>query len=123
MDDFYSFADSALMQGEMNRDSAAIDRALAASRKGYASFAPMRNYLYLKVNIKDPFDFLYLTPSLTAIVNLDDSSFTLTPELVYKGFSNIEIRLRSSLLSGREVSEYGEKQNDWKCELRLRYSF
>lgn len=120
---FYSFAGSALAQWKKNGNSTVIDRALAVGRKGYASFAPMRNYLYLKAGSKDPFDVLYLTPSLTTIVNLDDGSFMLTPELLYKGFNNLEIRLRASLLSGPNLSEYGEKKNDSKIELRLRYSF
>lgn len=122
MVDFYSFADRALMQGEAG-DIAATTRALGISRKGYASSTPMRNYLYLKVSNKEPFDILYFTPSLATIINLDDGSFTLTPELLYKGFTDLEIRVRASLLSGQDLSEYGEKKNDWKFELRIRYSF
>ncbi len=122
MEDFYLFTENALSQ-EKNGTPAALARAQVISRKGYGSFAPMRNYLYLKASIKDPSDFLYLTPSLTTIFNLDDSSFTLTPELLYKGFDNLEIRLRASLLSGPDLSEYDEKKTAWKCELRIRYSF
>lgn len=86
-------------------------------------FSEKQNYLYLKASTKDSFDILYLTPSLTTIVNLDDSSFMLTPELLYKGFANIELRLRAPLLFGSDLSEYGEKKTEWKCELRMRYSF
>jgi hypothetical protein len=66
---------------------------------------------------------LYFTPSVTAIVNLDDQSFSLSPEAVYTGFTNWELRLRYSLLVGSSFTDYGEKQNEKKLELRVRYFF
>ncbi len=123
MDDFYSFANSALEACELNNNTKLISKALRVSRQGYVSYAPGRNYFYLKVSNKEPFDILYLTPSLTGIINLEDESFTLTPELLYTGFDNFEIRLRASLYRGSGLSEYGEKKNDHRLELRLRYYF
>ncbi|MCF6239426.1 MAG: hypothetical protein L3J79_11575, partial [Candidatus Marinimicrobia bacterium] len=120
MNAFYAYAGTALARSEVS--NAVIENVLARS-KGYTAFAPMRNYLYVKVSIKEPFDILYLTPSLVSIVNIDDNSFTITPEIIYKGVGNLEIRLRASLLSGSEQSEYGEKKNNWKTEIRLRYAF
>jgi hypothetical protein len=117
---FYDVTEKAI-QGELN--DTALDSIQTHSNR-YISFAPMRNYLYLKVSSsKEPFDILYLTPSLVTIVNLDDNSFMITPEITYKGVSNLEIRLQTSLLSGPGQSEYGEKKNNWKTELRLRYAF
>ena len=58
-----------------------------------------------------------------SIVNLEDNSFSLIPELLYSGIDNIELRLRLNLSVGDTLSEYGEKQNDYKLELRLRYYF
>ncbi|HCC54049.1 MAG TPA: hypothetical protein DEQ20_03860, partial [Desulfobulbaceae bacterium] len=72
---------------------------------------------------KEPFDLLYFAPGLTAIMNLDDHSWSLSPEAVYTGFTNWELRLRFSLLNGAVFSEYGEKQNSNKLELRIRYFF
>ena len=79
--------------------------------------------MYAKVSQKEPFDLLYLTPGITTIVNLDDSSYSITPEIVYAGFTNLEMRLRLSLLNGGYYSEYGEKINSSKLEARLRYFF
>ena len=100
-----------------------IDKARELSLRGYGRPYPGRNYLYGKFTQKEPFDILYFTPGLTAIVNLDDLSSSITPELVYTGFTNWEIRLRFSYLSGGTSTEYGEKQNSNKLELRVRYFF
>ena len=123
MDAFYSLANSALEAYEQNNENKLVRKAVGVSQQGYVSYAPMQNYFYLKVSNKEPLDILYLTPSITGIVNLEDGSFKLTPELLYTGFDNFEIRLRASLYTGSAFSEYGEKRNDHKFELRLRYYF
>lgn len=83
----------------------------------------MRDYLYLRVSQKEPFDILYVTPAITTIANLQDSSFTITPELLYTGITNLELRLKGTAVIGSPMSEYGEKQNDARIELRVRYYF
>jgi len=82
-----------------------------------------KNYLYARFSLKEPLDILYFTPAVTTIVNLDDDSFTLTPELIYTGYTNWEIRLRCAFLQGDSGSDFGEKQNRSRIELRLRYFF
>jgi hypothetical protein len=94
-----------------------------AASAGYLRPNPMKNYLYIRASNKEPFDTLYLTPSITAIINLDDHSWSLTPEIIYTKFKNIELRTRLTLLDDKVNSEYGEKQNDYKFEFRFRYSF
>ena len=89
----------------------------------YASPQPGRNYLYARISQKEPFDLLYLTPGITLIHNLDDSSSTISPELLYNGFTNWEMRLRLSSHIGSSLTENGEKQNSSKADLRLRYFF
>jgi hypothetical protein len=93
--------------------------------EGLSPFAPNpgRNYLYARFSQKEPFDLLYWTPAFIAIVNLDDHSSSLTPELIYTGLTNWEIRLRLSLVNGGETSEFGEKQNSNRVELRVRSFF
>ena len=83
----------------------------------------MRNYLYLRASQKEPFGWLYFTPALTTIVNLDDRSWNLIPEIAYTGITNLELRFRLNMLSGDAGTEYGEKQFDWKAEGRARYYF
>ena len=95
----------------------------SVSQGAYAQSQSGRNYLYARVTKKEPFELLYFTPGLTAIVNLDDESYSLSPEAVYTGFTNVEMRLRFLMLKGSSFTEYGEKQNENKLELRLRYFF
>ena len=83
----------------------------------------MRDYLYFRVSQKEPFDILYFNPAITWIFNVDDQSFSLSPELVYTGITNLELRLKGTVLAGQGLSEYGEKQNDYRIELRARYYF
>lgn len=80
-------------------------------------------YLYLRASQKEPFDIVYFTPSITLIGNLADRSYSLSPELLYTGVTNLDLRLRATWLHGGEHSEFGEKQNARKLELMARYYF
>ena len=82
-----------------------------------------RDYLYFRVSQKEPFDILYLTPTLTTIVNLGDGSFTLNPEVAYMATSSLEIRPRLTIPLGDSKTEFGEKSNAFTGELRLTYFF
>lgn len=104
-------------------NDALLQGAEAASESGYDRAQNGRNYLYARLTQKEPYDILYFSPGITAIVNLGDQSFSLAPEAVYTGFPNWELRLRFSYLNGGVMSEYGEKQNSNKVELRARWFF
>jgi hypothetical protein len=119
LEEFYRQADLAWNSG----DESALRRLAKLSEGAYGRPNPGRHYLYLRANWKEPFDILYFTPSITSIVNLDDQSFSLIPDLLYTGIDNTELRLRLNLPVGGGLSEYGEKQNGYKLELRLRYFF
>ncbi|OPY88134.1 MAG: hypothetical protein A4E71_00673 [Smithella sp. PtaU1.Bin162] len=93
------------------------------AESGYVRANSMKNYLYARFSQKEPLDILYLTTSLTGMMNIDDQSWSLTPELLYTGFTNWEFRLRSGIIVGRRNSEFGEKQNDYRIELRIGYYF
>ena len=83
----------------------------------------MTDYLYLRISQKEPWDILYFTPAVTWIFNADDRSFSISPELLYTGITNLELRLKGTFLVGDDFSEFGEKQNDYRVELRVRYYF
>ena len=123
MRDYFAFIDQGydayLSTG--NNDLLALAAGLTEDR--YGATNPMQNYLYLRISQKEPFDILYVTPSLTWIVNLDDQSFSLAPEMVYSGVSNLELRLKGTVLTGGHYTEYGEKPSDLRLELRARYFF
>jgi hypothetical protein len=98
-------------------------KAAGLSQGLYGRFTPMEDYLYLRISQKEPLDILYFTPALTGIYNLDDQSFSVSPELLYTGLTNLELRLKGTFLSGERLSEFGEKQNDYRIEFRVRYYF
>ena len=75
----------------------------------------------MRASQKEPFDILYFTPAFTSIVNVTDGSFNVIPELVYSPKTNLELRFRAVGLFGAQGTEYGEKQNDYRLELRVRY--
>ncbi|MFV9690917.1 MAG: hypothetical protein ACNY01_08135 [Desulfobacteria bacterium] len=102
---------------------ALLEKAREMSLRGYGKPQTGRDYLYARLIQKEPFDILYFSPGLTAIVNLGDNSYSISPELVHTGFTNWELRLRFSYLAGGTSTEYGEKVNSNKLELRVRYFF
>jgi hypothetical protein len=84
---------------------------------------PMRNYLYGRVNQPDAFGILYLTLGASTIVNADDGSYSLLPEVQYKPIENLELRWVANIQRGGSWTEFGEKQADVRLEFRVRYYF
>ena len=123
LDSFYQLVDDAENRFLSSGNNTLFKIAENISQKGYGSPQAGRNYLYLKINQKDPFDILYFTPGLIAILNLDDHSYSVTSEMLYTGFTNWELRLRFTFLNGGKFTEFKEKQNENKLEFRVRYHF
>ena len=69
----------------------------------------MTDYLYLKVTQKEPFDILYFTPGITSVYNMNDHSFSITPQVIYTPITNLTLDLKATFVSGRSHTEYGEK--------------
>jgi hypothetical protein len=93
------------------------------AESGYGRANAMKHYLYVRFSQKEPFDILYVTPSLTGMMNTDDLSWSLTPEVLYNGITNWEFRLRAGIIAGARNSDFGEKLNDYRIELRVGYYF
>ncbi|WP_455207383.1 hypothetical protein [Kaarinaea lacus] len=102
---------------------AALEKLRNVAGSGYVKQTVMQQYIYFRVMQKEPFNLLYWSPAITAIVNLQDQSFNLAPEVIYNGITNLELRFKMNFLEGDKYSEFGEKQNDIKLELRARYYF
>jgi hypothetical protein len=96
---------------------------LASSLTEFRAFTPARNYLYMRIHQKEPFDIVYFNPSLISICNLKDRSLSLVPELLYAPVTDLELRARAVFLVGKKGSEFKEKQNAFRVELRFRYYF
>ena len=84
---------------------------------------PMRRYMNFRVWWEEPRNLLYLTPGLQVLYNLVDHSFSVSPDISYTGFENLELRLRGTVPVGDSLTEWGEKPNQYKVELRARYYF
>ncbi len=123
MQDFFSFIDKGYGLYTDTGNPSLLNRANTLLKGNYGKQTPETNYLYLRVSQKEPFDILYFTPAVTLIGNMDDKSFSITPEFLYTGFTNLELRFRTGFISGSRGSEFGEKPNDYRVDFRIRYYF
>ena len=123
MQGFFGLVDNGIDVYRLSGSDALLKKARTVTEESYGKNNPMRDYLYLKVSQKEPFDIPYLTPSVTCMYNVEDKSFSLSPELFYTGITNFELRLKAGVISGAGNTEFGEKQNDFRIELRMRYYF
>lgn len=121
--DFYDLVEQGMAQYNQQGLDNLLQQAQKLGQQGYTRPNLGKDYLYSRFSFKEPLETLYFTAALTAICNLDDQSYSITPELLYTGFTNWELRLRFSLLGGEAHSEYGGKLNDNKLELRVRWFF
>ena len=120
---FFQFADDGYKSYLATGSDTSLQKAYNLSRGSYGKPQAGRNYLYTRISIKEPCDILYFTPAVTMIANVEDHSYSVSPEVMYTGITNFEMRLKFSFLNGGNFSEYGEKTNNTRLELRLRYFF
>ncbi|MDY6950491.1 MAG: hypothetical protein SWE60_03190 [Thermodesulfobacteriota bacterium] len=123
MKDFFEFVNEWNDLFLTSGDDALLKEASAVAEKGYAVRSSMTDYLYMRISQKEPFGMLYLTPSVTWIFNVEDKSYSFSPELLYSGITNLQLRLKAGFIVGQRETEYGEKRNDYRLEFRLRYYF
>ena len=121
--DFLAFVDNSYRTFVRTGNANGLVSAAKLLDGSYGMPNPARHYLYFRASQKEPFDILYFTPAVTSIMNLTDASLTVIPELAYSPMTNLELRFRTAFLLGKKGTEYGEKQNDYRIELRLRYHF
>lgn len=123
MDSYYGLISRGVDDYKKTGRDVLLKKARELSRGRYGRKNPMRDYLYLRVSKREPFDILYFTPSVTGIFNLNDNSLSVSPELQYSPMTNLELRIKGACLIGTHRSEFGERQNAYRIELRLRYYF
>src|SRR3972149_1579192 len=123
MRDYFSFINTAYDSYLASGSDMLLKKGLNITKDNYGRMNPAREYLYLRISQKEPLDILYFTPAITGISSMADKSFSLSPELLYTGITNLELRMKASFITGERLSEYGEKQNDYRMELRARYYF
>jgi hypothetical protein len=123
MKDYLSFIDKGYESFITKGSDSLLKKATNLTQGNYGHPNPMKDYLYLRISQKEPFNVLYFTPAITMIMNLNDKSLSLSPEFLYTGFTNWELRLKGTALIGQKGTEFGEKPNDYRIEMRIRYYF
>jgi hypothetical protein len=123
MSDFFSFIDQGYNLYTNSGNPDLLNKAANLLQGAYGKQTPETNYLYLRVSQKEPFDILYFTPAITMIANMDDRSFSITPEFLYIGITNLELRFRTAFIAGSRGTEFGDKPNDYRVDFRIRYYF
>jgi len=123
MEGFFGLVDNGYNAYVTSGNETLLKKATTTTEGGYGRPNPMRDYTYLRVSQKEPLDILYFTPSITCIYNINDKSYSLSPEILYTGITNLELRLKAGFLTGHDNSEFGEKQTDYRIEFRARYYF
>jgi len=115
---FYQLVDTAFATG----DGALVQKALSL-QTSYGRPNAGRSYLYFRAQQKDALGIVYFQTAITAMMNWQDRSYQVTPELLYTGVKNLDLRLRLFLLHGGASTDFGEKQNSRKLEFYARYYF
>jgi hypothetical protein len=123
MKDYFTFIDKGYDLFLVAGNDSLLKKAAGITEGNYGRPNAMKDYLYLRISQKEPLNILYFTPALTGIMNLNDKSVSISPELLYTGITNLELRLKAIALVGQNGSDYGEKPNDYRIELRVRYYF
>jgi len=109
-----------VLNGTTSPIAAVLQQTLATQQKYFKGSTLMQEYLYLKVIQPEPFDWLYFTPSVFMIYNLEDKSALLSASLSYKPSTNVEFLLWPTVLVGSPMTEYGGKQLQERVEFWLR---
>jgi hypothetical protein len=120
---FYQLVDTAFTQFQQTGSNTLVQKALSLSQGSYGRPNAGTDYVYFRAQQKDALGVVYFQPAVTAMVNLQDRSFQVTPELQYTGVNNLELRLKLFLLHGGRATDFGEKTSSRKLEFYARYSF
>ncbi len=120
---FYEFVNTAFTQLEQTGNTALLQKALSLSQGSYGRPNAGKDYIYFRAQQKDALGIVYFQPAITAMMNWQDRSYQVTPELLYTGVKNLDLRLRLFLLHGGSSTDFGEKQNSRKLEFYARYYF
>jgi hypothetical protein len=116
---FYQLVNTAFTTGS----GMLLQKALSLSQGSYGRPNPGKDYIYFRAQQKDALGIVYFQPSITAMMNWQDRSYQVTPELLYTGVKNLDLRLRLFVLQGNSLTDFGEKQNSRKLEFYARYYF
>ncbi len=123
LDDFFTFQRTALERWEATANPAVAQGAVGITGPIYQQRNLGRDYVYVKVSQKEPWDILYFTPWMAAVVNLQDFSFNMQPGMTWAPITNLELNFRVGIPVGPADTEFGEKPDAVRPEIWVRYYF
>jgi len=121
--DYFSLIDDGYQEFLSSQSMTKLSKSRQYGSQFYNKQTIMKDYFYLKVSQKEPFDILYFTPSIFCIYNINDKSSSITPQIIYAPITNLEFEIKTTMLFGKEYTEYGEKLNDYKVYAAVKYFF
>jgi hypothetical protein len=83
----------------------------------------MQKYLYFRVLQPEPFNLVYFNPALSLLWNIDDNSLFFSLPLSWKPVNNFEIVLQPNLMWGRENTEFGERSQSFRVDLKMSFHY
>ncbi len=123
MKDYFTLVEDGYQEHINSQAMAKLSESRQYGSQFYNRQTIMKDYFYLKVSQKEPFDILYFTPSVACIYNINDKSGSVTPQITYTPITNLEFEIKTSFLLGKDYTEYGEKLNDCKVYAAVKYYF
>ncbi len=123
MKNYFALIEAGYQEYINSQSMAKLSKSRQYGSQFYNTQTVMKDYFYLKVSQKDPFDILYFTLSVAGIYNINDTSGSIMPQIIYTPITNFEFELKTTFLSGKNHTEYGEKINDYKVYAAIKYYF
>ncbi|MBW2607197.1 MAG: hypothetical protein JRD05_06120 [Deltaproteobacteria bacterium] len=123
MKDYFTLIEDGYQEYINSQNMAKLSKSREYGSQFYNKQTVMKDYLYLKVSQKEPFDILYFTPSVTCLYNINDKSGSIMPQIIYTPITNLELELKTTFLLGKDYTEFGEKLNDYKVYAAVKYYF
>jgi hypothetical protein len=123
LEDFFKYQHQSYQGWLSTGDAGIVKRADSITKSYYGQRNFGRDYLYLKMSVREPFDILYFTPWLAVVFNTRDKSFNLQPGMTYIPITNMELNCRVGIPIGSSHTEFGEKPDVVRPEIWIRYYF
>ncbi|MCP4745608.1 MAG: hypothetical protein GY874_05620 [Desulfobacteraceae bacterium] len=123
MKNYFTLIEDGYQEYINNQSTAKLSKSRQYGIRFYNKQTVMKDYLYLNVSQKEPFDILYFTPSVSCLYNINDKSGSITPRITYTPITNLEFEFKTTFFLGKNYTEYGEKSSDYRVYTTVKYYF
>ncbi len=123
VEDFFIYQEVAFDQWQETRNDFLMRHADQVTGPYYQQRHFGKDYFYLKVSKKEPFDILYFNPWVAVVVNLQDFSFNLQSGMTWTAVTNLELNCRFGIPVGPPKTDFGERPDALRSEIWIRLYF